>query len=49
MATGEVGGAAAAYAGGSSSSLHKEYKPWKQSKNKATEELKYNTYVASIS
>jgi UDP-glucose 6-dehydrogenase len=49
MAAGEVGGAAAAYAGGSSSSLHKEYKLWTQGKNKAIEELEYNTYDASIS
>jgi hypothetical protein len=49
MAAGEVGGAAAAYAGGSSSSLHKEYKLWKQGKNKAIEELEYNTYDASMS
>jgi hypothetical protein len=39
VAAGEVDGTAVAYVGGSSSSLHKEYKSWKQSKNKATEEL----------
>jgi hypothetical protein len=49
VATGEVGGAAIAYVGGSSSSLHEEYKLWKQGKNNAIEELDYNTYDASMS
>jgi hypothetical protein len=48
VAAGEVGGAAIAYVGGSSSSLHEEYKLWKQGKNNAIEELKYNTYDASM-
>jgi hypothetical protein len=39
VATGEVGGAAIAYVSGSSSSLHEEYKLWKQGKNNAIEEL----------
>jgi hypothetical protein len=39
VAAGEVGGAVVAYAGGSSSSLHEEYKLWKQGKNVAIEEL----------
>jgi hypothetical protein len=46
VAAGEVGGAAV---GGSSSSLHEEYKLWKQDKNNAIEELEYNTYDASMS
>jgi hypothetical protein len=41
--TGEISGAAVAYVGGSSSSLHEENKlcvtQWKQSKNGAIEEL----------
>jgi hypothetical protein len=45
-AAGEVGGTAVAYVGGSSSSLHEENKLWKQGKNSAIEELKYNTYDA---
>jgi hypothetical protein len=49
VAVGEVGRAAVAYVGGSSSSLHEEYKLWKQGKNNAIEELKYNTYDASMS
>jgi hypothetical protein len=49
MAVGEVGGAAVAYVGGSSSSLHEEYKLWKQGKTNAIEELEYNTYDASMS
>jgi hypothetical protein len=49
MAVGEGGGAAVAYVGGSSSSLHERYKLWKQGKNKAIEELDYNTYDASMS
>jgi hypothetical protein len=49
VAAGEVGGAAIAYVGGSSSSLHEEYKLWKQGKNNAIEELEYNTYDASMS
>jgi hypothetical protein len=43
VAAGEVGGAAVAYAGGSSSSLREKYKLWKQCrkqcKNNAIEEL----------
>jgi hypothetical protein len=39
VATGEVGGAAVAYVGGSSSSLHEEYKLGKQGKNNAIKEL----------
>jgi hypothetical protein len=49
VAAGEVGGAAVTYVDGSSSSLHEEYKLWKQGKNNAIEELKYNTYNASMS
>jgi hypothetical protein len=49
VAAGEVGGAAVAYVGGSSSSLHEEYKLWNKGKNNAIEELKYNTYDASMS
>jgi hypothetical protein len=49
VTTGEVGGAAVASVGGSSSSLHEEYKLWKQDKNNAIEEVKYNTYDASMS
>jgi hypothetical protein len=45
-AAGEVGGAAVAYVGGSSSSLYEENKLWKQGKNSAIEELEYNTYDA---
>jgi hypothetical protein len=48
VAVGEVGGAAVAYVGGSSSSLDEEYKLWKQGKNNAIEELEYNTYDASM-
>jgi hypothetical protein len=49
MAVGEGGGAAVAYAGGSSSSLQEKYKLWKQGKNNAIEVLDYNTYNASMS
>jgi hypothetical protein len=45
-AAGEIGGAAVAYVSGSSSSLHEENKLWKEGKNSAIEELKYNTYDA---
>jgi hypothetical protein len=49
VATGEVGEVAVAYVGGSSSSLHEEYKLWKQGKNNTIEEIEYNTYDASMS
>jgi hypothetical protein len=49
VAAGEVDGAAVASVGGSSSSLHWEYKLWKQGKTNAAEEFDYNTYDASIS
>jgi hypothetical protein len=49
VAAGEAGGAAIAYVGGSSSSLHEEYELWKQGKNNTIEELEYNTYDASMS
>jgi hypothetical protein len=49
VASEEVGGAAVVYVGGSSSSLHEEYKLWNQGKNNAIEELEYNTYDASMS
>jgi hypothetical protein len=45
-AAGEVGGAAVAYVGDSSSSLHEDNKLWKQGKNNAIEELEYNTHDA---
>jgi hypothetical protein len=49
VAAGEVCGAAVAYVGGSSSSLHEKYKLWKLGKNNAIEELEYNTCDASMS
>jgi hypothetical protein len=48
-AAGEIGGAAVAYVGGSSSSLHEKNKLWKEGKNSAIEELEYNTYDAKRS
>jgi hypothetical protein len=39
VAAGEISGAAVAYVGGSSSSLHEENKLWEQGKNSAIEEL----------
>jgi hypothetical protein len=48
MAVGEGGGAAVAYAGGSSSSLREKYKFGKQGKNNASEVFDYNTYDARM-
>jgi hypothetical protein len=49
VAAGEVDGAAVAYAGGSSSSLHDKSKLWKQNEEDAIEKHDYNTYDASMS